>query len=294
MNKILISGTLLVATMFFHSCGEPAKEEKTKEDEKKEQQDEKVKKEEKEAGEEQGAATAMVMENNGVKLIEVVGSPEFPYSSLKINQPDGEETLEEGNIDFKFKIAGGRYKLQAQTEDVQSKNCVNSSKGQHIHLIIDNNPYEAVYEEEYTTAAELEPGNHVALAFLSRSYHESLKHEDAFDIVQFQVGDKEEDHIDLEAPHMFFSRPKGEYSLSDASKVFVDFYLLNAELSEEGYYVECTINDEATFKITKWAPFYMEGLPLGENTVSLKLMDADDNFVEGPFNAVERTFTLLK
>lgn len=294
MNKVLISSILLAATMFFHSCGEPAKEKETKEEKDKKEQEDKQLKEEKKAGEEQGAATAKIMENNGIKLVEVVGSPEFPYSSLKINQPDGEETLEKGNVDFKFKVAGGRYKLQAQTEDVQAKKCANSSKGQHIHLIIDNNPYEAVYEEEYTTAAKLEPGNHVALAFISRSYHESLKHKEAYDVVQFQVGDKKEDDIDLEAPHMIYSRPKGEYSLSDASKVFVDFYLLNAELAEDGHYVECTINDEATFKITKWAPFYMEGLPLGENTISLKLMDADDNFVEGPFNAVERTFTILE
>jgi hypothetical protein len=36
----------------------------------------------------------------------------------------------------------------------------------------------------------------------------------------------------------------------------------------------------------------MEGLPLGENTVSLELVDKDGNFVDGPFNKVQRKFTL--
>jgi len=33
-------------------------------------------------------------------------------------------------------------------------------------------------------------------------------------------------------------------------------------------------------------------LPMGENTISLQLVDSEGNYIEGPFNKVERTITL--
>ncbi len=219
-------------------------------------------------------------------------SPKFPGSKLSILSPKAGDVLEEGSVDFKFTVEGGEYTLGSQTEDAATKSCANSGKGQHIHLILDNNPYEASYKTEHTTKAELEAGNHVALAFISRSYHESLKHEGAFAITQFQVGEEQiQDPIDLNAPHLFYSRPKGSYNITEAEKIFLDFYLVNTTIEDGGNYVLATIDGEQ-FKITSWEPFVIEGLEVGEHTVKIELYDKDGNFVEGPFNAEERTFTV--
>ena len=53
----------------------------------------------------------------------------------------------------------------------------NSSGGQHIHLIVEDKPYEAHYTNTITVQGDLT--SKVFLAFLSRSYHLSLKHEAA-------------------------------------------------------------------------------------------------------------------
>lgn len=235
-----------------------------------------------------------VLKGEKLTLRVLKDSPTFPNTKLSIVSPATESVIETGNVDFQFNIEGGDYTLGTQTHDAENKSCANSKKGQHIHLIIDNNPYEASYKTEHTTKAELEEGNHVALAFISRSYHESLKHDGAFAITQFQVGEEKiQDPIDLEAPHLFYSRPKGSYNISEAEKIFLDFYLVNTEIKEGGNYVLATIDGEQ-FKVTTWEPYIIEGLSVGEHTVKIELFDKEGNFVEGPFNAEERTFAVTK
>ncbi len=221
-------------------------------------------------------------------------SPTFPESKLTIASPSTGQILDAGSVDFQFKVIDGEYQLGSQTSDADNKSCSNSAKGQHIHLILNNKPYEAVYGENYTTKAQLEEGNHVVLAFISRSYHESLKHKEAYVLSQFQVGDKViQDPIDLSAQHLFYSRPKGSYNISEASKIFLDFYLVNTEISAGNNYVRVAIDGDE-FKITSWEPYIIEGLKAGVHTIKIQLYDKDGNYIEGPFNTTERTFTVTQ
>lgn len=237
-------------------------------------------------------STALSLKAGGIELVKVEGSPEYPEASLSILSPTNTDAVDAGTVDFAFEVSGGDYELGSQTGDAETKGCSNSGKGQHIHLIIDNEPYEASYATEYTTKAELEEGGHVALAFISRSYHESLKHEGAAVVLPFQVGDTESGDFDTEAQHMFYSRPKGEYNITDAPNVFLDFYLINTTISEGGNYVIATI-DGNEFKITEWAPYYMKGLAIGDHTIKIQLFDSEGNFIVGPFNSAEKTFKLV-
>ena len=43
--------------------------------------------------------------------------------------------------------------------------------------------------------------------------------------------------------------------------------------------------------IDEWKPYFIEGLPMGETTVTLTLMSGD-SIVNTPLNPVRRTFTL--
>lgn len=225
----------------------------------------------------------VVYEKGGIKLRELNLSPDFITAKLESNAPTGKQ--QPGNVGFSYTVTN--YELGRQTlEDIPM---ANSGKGQHIHLILNNDPYSAHYEPAFQK--EMEPGHYVALSFLSRSYHESVKTKDAYTLTQFTVGASDKKNIDVAKPLMFYSRPKGTYTGADTKYVLLDFYLINIDLSEYGYKVRATING-TDFLLDNWEPYVMEGLPMGENTVKLELLDKDGNLVDAPFNPVERTVTL--
>ncbi len=216
-----------------------------------------------------------------------VSSPEFADARLSITNLDDDAKLPNGAYTFEFAVEN--YELGAQTEDAEGKGLANSGKGQHIHVIVDNEPYSAHYEPK--AEKELAEGSHIMLAFLSRSYHESVKNGQAYILKKFTVGEAEPMEVDFNAPHMFYSRPKGEYTMNEGDKLLLDFFLLNVELSAEGNKVRATINGEEHL-IDQWAPYAIEGLEMGEVRIKLELIDAEGNVIEGPFNTVERTVTL--
>ncbi len=216
-----------------------------------------------------------------------VSSPEFADASLSITNLENEATIPEGAYTFNFEV--NNYELGVQTEDAEGKALANSDKGQHIHVIMDNEPYSAHYEPK--AEKELEAGGHIMLAFLSRSYHESVKNDNSYILRTFTVGEGEPMVVDLAAPHLFYSRPKGEYTMAEGDGLLLDFFLINTTLSPDGNQVRATINGEEHM-ITEWAPYSIGGLEMGEVTIKLELVDAEGNVIDGPFNTVERTVTL--
>ncbi|MEL7002498.1 MAG: hypothetical protein AAFN93_07155 [Bacteroidota bacterium] len=232
------------------------------------------------------AEEEVVEEAATITISKVTDSPAYEEASLQMTTPGG-PIVPSGEIAFNFAVEN--YELGAQTADAATKGLANSGKGQHIHFIVDNGPYSAHYEPEFTKP--LEDGHHVILAFLSRSYHESVKNPNAFTVSQLTVGDAEAEEVDLSAPHMFYSRPKGTYEGDDTKKLLLDFYLVNTTISPDGNKVKATINGQE-FMIDEWVPHQIEGLPLGEVTVKLELMDANGELIDSPFNPVERSVTL--
>lgn len=229
-----------------------------------------------------------VSEKGGVELYYFTGSPDFPDAELKMNKPEKKEYKAGDKVGFEFALKN--YELTKQTPGAKSCMCNNSMKGQHIHLILNDKPYKALYKEKFDTA--LEAGHYIALTFLSRSYHESVKGKNAYQLTQFNVGKKEKDE-DLSKPMLFYSRPKGEYKGKDMEKVLLDFYLVNTELSENGNKVRATINGNE-FMITKWTGYAMKGLKPGENTIKLELLDKDGKLIPGVYNSVERKIKLVE
>ncbi len=238
-------------------------------------------------GESQETEETAEMPEMQILVSPVYDSPEFPDAILEMNTPGEFGVLPAGKIQFSYEVTN--YELKAQTSDATTKNCANSEKGQHIHLILNNEPYTAHYESSFEL--EISDGHYVALSFLSRSYHESLKHPEAFVLRQFTVGDAEGEVVDLSGPNLFYSRPKGTYTGDDTKKMLLDFYLVNCDLSENGYKVRATIEGEE-FMLTEWVPYFVEGLPMGEVTFKLELLDKTNDLVNSPFNTIERTITL--
>lgn len=224
------------------------------------------------------------LEKNGLTVSALEGSPAYADAKLALTtaQPG-----ENGAFTFDFDVQD--YTLGAQTKAAPAGMLANSGKGQHIHFIVDNGPYSAHYEPQATK--ELTPGNHVILAFLSRSYHESVKNPNAFVLTQYKVGDGDAEQVDLSQPHMFYSRPKGTYVGKDTERLLLDFYLINTNIAPGENTVRATING-TEFTFTEWQPYVVEGLPMGEITIKLELLDASGALVPSPFNPVERVVTL--
>ncbi len=219
-----------------------------------------------------------------IRIYEAPPSQEFPDARIESwSYTDGK---------FKFVIGGESYQLGVQTPDAPQRMCANSAKGQHIHLIIDNKPYAAKYEPEF--AYEIEDGTHYMLAFLSRSYHESIKTPQAHVAKKITVKDGSAVKVeDIEGPMLFYSRPKGTYVGEDTRKLLLDFYLVNVSLSPEGYKVKVDVNDgQYSIVLDKWAPYFIEGLPMGDNKIRLTLLDPEGHPADVPLNPVERVFTL--
>ena len=231
-----------------------------------------------------GAATQMETEPEKEKKYTVTPfskSTEYPDAKLS--------DMSYKNGTFNFTVSGSKYKLGAQTPDASQKMCANSGKGQHIHLLIDTKPYSAQYEA--TFEHEVTNGTHNLLAFLSRSYHESIKTDAAriaqsVTVVDGSITDSE----DITEPMLFYSRPKGTYVGDDTKKIMVDFYPLNADIGKD-YKIKLQINGEVTM-LDKWQPYFVENLPLGQNTIGIALVYPDGSSVPGTQTSMLQTITL--
>jgi len=174
--------------------------------------------------------------------------------------------------------------------------------GPHLHVILDNEPYRAVYTaEEPIVFEDLDPGTHTIRMFASRPWHESFKNEGAYAQVTFHLfTETGENAPESEQPLLTYSRPKGTYG---AEPILLDYYLTNAPIrlgeeddtainpaSQRDWRVRATINGES-FIMDNWLPIYLEGFEVGQNWIKLELLDGDGNLIENAFNTAARLFT---
>lgn len=206
--------------------------------------------------------------------------------------PDAKlENMTYQNGQFSFDVSGSKYKLGEQTPDATSKMCANSAEGQHIHLIVGFQPYVAQYVPSFSHPVA--DGEHNVLAFLSRSYHESIKTPDAHIAKRITVANGSiTDSKDITQPSIFYSRPKGTYVGDDTKKIMLDFYPLNADIGKD-YLVKVQINGEVTL-LDEWKPYYIEGLPYGQNSIGLALVYKDGTPVAGNQTSTLQRITLAE
>jgi hypothetical protein len=232
-----------------------------------------------------------------IAVTAVPNSPEFPNAQLSIKGVKGEKMgNDSAKVTFNFDVKN--YELKSQTQ-MTGMDCANSAQGQHIHFILDNQPYKALYEptNSITLATNSE---HYLLAFLSRSYHESIKTKDAAVMYHFKV-DEKGNIKKLDTPQttmLFYSRPKGDYIGKDTANVLLDFYVWNGTLSQGGYSVNAHITNEdkpsqdTTITFADWKPVFLQNLGTGKAHVSLTLLDKNGQQAQGPNTAVTRNIKL--
>lgn len=216
----------------------------------------------------------------------------FEDVSFDVTAPTDGSVLEGDSIDVSVALSG--VELKSPTPGEGTNSLAYSMEGQHIHVIVDNEPYMAKYDTTFRIGG-LPPGEHTIVAFPSRSWHESVKNPGAVVARRFSIGDAPSEwSFDPSAPTLVYSRPKGEYAGRDAAKIMLDFYLLNVDLSEDGYRVIASVNGNVLDTLSEWVPYFITGLGNGEHSIGLKLIDADGNEVQnGPFGTIERTITVM-
>jgi hypothetical protein len=220
-----------------------------------------------------------------VQLNDYEASVEFPNATLK--------GFKYENGKFSYDYDSSTYKLGQQTEDAHTKLCANSKEGQHLHFIVNDEPYKAFYTQQFENP--MNDGTYHLLSFLSRSYHESIKNGKAHlaQKVTFEKGKMTKNEA-ITAPMLFYSRPKGTYVGADAKRIMLDFFLVNTNLSAEGNKVKVTVNGEEVATVSEWKPYFIDNLPLGKHTITLELIDAQGKTVVAPLNPVTREFELMK
>lgn len=234
---------------------------------------------------------------DGVQIQQGDRSPAIEGATARVTAPADSAVVDSAGVDIT--VEADSFETGIQTETARAKNIANSGNGQHFHVILDNQPYMANYETGTPfDIGTLEPGAHTLFVFPSRSYHESIKGPDAYDLVNFYVQEESgEFMLGPKEPAIVYSRPKGTYSGAAAEKIMLDFYLHNVELSKDGYKARYTITDEqgsevASITLTEWAPAFVTGLESGTYEVNLQLLGSDGNVVPGPFNDTTREITV--
>lgn len=237
-------------------------------------------------------ADSSATETSGpITVSPVADSKAFPGAALDIasitaSPADGD------SVTLAVKYAVKNFTLTEHTEDHNADHLANSAEGQHIHFILDNEPYIALYKPEHS--AKVKKGTeHYLLSFLSRSYHESIKEPEAFKLKRFKITDDGK-YEELEVPSdaaLFYSRPKGDYIGKDTENLLLDFYVVNTELSASGNKVKAQIND-TTVTLDNWGPYEIKGAPKGDLTVKLTLVDSEGNELSGDNTSISRDVKL--
>lgn len=168
--------------------------------------------------------------------------------------------------------------------------------GPHLHLILDNQPYRAIYDvSEPIVLENLAPGTHALRVFAARPWHESFKNEGAYAQVTFHIFAKTpENNPAPSQPILTYSRPQGEYG---AEPILLDFYLTNAPLhlaaqadpedAVVDWRIRCTLNG-SSFILDRWQPIYLKGWKPGNNWVQLEYLDEQGNLLQNVFNSTIR------
>ncbi|PPJ61789.1 hypothetical protein, partial [Cuspidothrix issatschenkoi] len=196
-------------------------------------------------------------------------------------------------------LQDNRVAVSLQVQDLPIFKDPKWQLGPHLHLILDNQPYQAVYDfydlNQPLVFSDLTPGTHTIRVFASRPWHESFKNEGAYAQTTFHVLTKTEDNNpDPKLPLLTYSRPNGAYG---AEPIMLDFYLTNAPLHSvadtnpedtmSNWRIRSTVNGES-FILDRWQTIYLKGFKPGKTWIKLEFLDNQGQPVKNAFNTTIR------
>src|SRR3989441_5486927 len=116
-----------------------------------------------------------------VDMMKARGEQDEAKPALRILSPGKNATINGSTVDVKLELSGDLKGYKPHKDPA-------SGKGNHIHVILDNQPYEAYYElDQPFELRNVIEGKHTLRVFPSRPWHESYKNDGAFQMVTFTV-----------------------------------------------------------------------------------------------------------
>ncbi len=252
------------------------------------------------------------------------GEQDKAVPTITVVEPKNGGSVSSSTVKVKLSLAGDLKGYQPMMN-------METKMGNHIHVILDNQPYEAYYnldrEFELRNVAD---GEHTLRFFPSRPWHESYKNAGAFQMVKFTVKNGGADTtkpattnanqamsnanasatpegkdmqnstagaVDISKPLLTYSRPKGEYKGVDADAIMIDFWLSNGTLQGDGgeYRVRYSVDGGEAKFIDKWQPIWLTGWANGKHSVKIELVDKAGNTIDnGGYNSTTREITVMK
>ena len=253
-----------------------------------------------------------------IDLMKARGEQDEAKPTVKIVSPAKDAVINGSTVEVKLVLSGNLKGYMPHKDPA-------TGKGNHIHVILDNQPYEAYYEMgQPFELRNVVSGKHTLRVFPSRPWHESYKNDGAFQMVKFTVkggGDASKPtttnsgqtmappregkdfpastagDVNPSKPLLTYSRPKGEYKGADADPIMIDFWLTGAKLKGDGgeYRVRYIVDDDDPKFIDKWEPIWLSGWINGKHTVRLELLDKNGRPVEnGGYNTTSREISVVK
>ena len=203
---------------------------------------------------------------------------------VKIITPREGKTFERTDIELELAVEG----LPVFQDD-------RLKLGNHLNLIVDNEPLPPVYDlEQPILLKNLIPGTHTLRVFAATPWGESFKNKGAYAQATFNVlTETNGNYPNPKLPLLTYNSPTGTYG---AEPILLDFYLRNPDFilnksdnEIEKLSIRATVNG-TSFIIKKWQPYYLTGFKPGENWVQLELIDEFGNDIENAFNNTVRVF----
>src|SRR5689334_10441680 len=109
------------------------------------------------------------------------GEQDQAQPTLRILSPAAGATIKGATVEVKLTLSGDLKGYMPHKDPA-------TQKGNHIHVILDNQPYEAYYElGQPFELRNVSEGKHTLRVFPSRPWHESFKNDSAFQMVTFTV-----------------------------------------------------------------------------------------------------------
>jgi hypothetical protein len=242
-----------------------------------------------------------------LRIMSVEPTPESDNVNVHIAFPKDGDVKDSNPVNVEVRLEG--YALGVDTDQPRAKEIFNDPEGQSLHVFVDNDPYfpvneafidaldnnEIYYDQtmDFDIPYRLKPGAHVIRAFPVTSYNESIKGSGAFEARVFYFQKKEPlKDIDLSGPYLTYNEPQGNYDYDPAVPILLDFYIMNCQLSSDGYKVNLYIDGKKERVISRWLPYYIYGLSKGKHKVRIQLIDWNNKPIGGVFNDVEREIEL--
>ncbi|MGL6337651.1 MAG: hypothetical protein ACRC80_00750 [Waterburya sp.] len=202
---------------------------------------------------------------------------------VKIIAPQPKQIINQTNVS-----------IQLQVDDLPLFQDDQLKLGNHLNLILDNEPVCPIYNLDKSIILEnLTPGTHSLRVFAARPWNESFKNDGAYTQTTFSILTETNDNQpDPSLPLLTYNNPTGTLG---AEPIMLDFYLTNAPLHAiaknnprlKDWRIKATING-TSFLLENWQPVYLTGFNKGDNWIQLELIDEEGNSIENTFNNTVR------